>query len=93
MKASVAWRSCAGGRCDAAGCRSARARKSRTMKASVALGTAAGGGEERGLTDETVRQARGRGKDSPGEHRGGDGTSNGGLGLWVQRDAFLFGIE
>lgn len=93
MKASAAQRSCAGGRCDSAGCRSARARKRRTMKASVTVGAAAGGGEQWGLTDETVRQARGRGKDGPGERRDGDGTSNRGLGLWVQRDTFLSGME
>lgn len=39
--------SCAGGRCDVAGCRSVRVRKRRTMKATVAAVAAAEGGEKR----------------------------------------------
>ncbi len=39
--------SCAGGRCDQAGCRSVRAKKRRTMRTSVALVAAAGGRQER----------------------------------------------
>lgn len=73
--------SCAGGRCDQAGCRRVRARKRSTMRASVALIAAAGGGEDKadrydGPTDGKTEEGEDRGR----ECGDGDETSNRGLG-------------
>lgn len=75
-----------------AGCRSVRARKRRTMKASVAPCCSCRRRGGAGLTDKTSQTDRGRGGQCRGERRWRWDFKQR-IGPWVQRDAFLSGME